>query len=132
LDVFNDFHPLIQFTSENEIDRRINFLDMALIRQDDKIISNYYSKTDSSNRILNLKSKHPFNMKLNTASSYAKRLKSLSLSNKSLNFGFKPYKKVSHMYMKTKLKDEDKAGVIYQLNCIGDQVLGQSCNKVYI
>jgi hypothetical protein len=26
----------------------------------------------------------------------------------------------------------DKAGVIYQLNCIGDQVLGQSCNKVYI
>jgi hypothetical protein len=23
--VFNDFHPLIQFTSENEIDRKINF-----------------------------------------------------------------------------------------------------------
>jgi hypothetical protein len=39
-----------------------------------------------------------------------------------------------NMYTKTKykLKDEDKSGVIYQLNCIGDQVLGQSCKKVYI
>jgi hypothetical protein len=62
LDVFNYFHPLIQFTSENEIDRRINFLDITLIRQDDKIISNYYSKTDSSNRILNFQSKHLLNM----------------------------------------------------------------------
>jgi hypothetical protein len=37
------------------------------------------------------------------------------------------------MYRKTKsrLKYEDKSGVIYQLNCIGDQGLGQSCNKVY-
>jgi hypothetical protein len=36
---FNDFHPSIQFTSENENDRRINFSDMTLIRQDDKIIT---------------------------------------------------------------------------------------------
>jgi hypothetical protein len=33
---------------------------------------------------------------------------------------------------KSELKQEDKAGVVYQLNCIGDQVLGQSYNKVYI
>jgi hypothetical protein len=60
--------------------------------------------------------------------------KKLTEVNESLNFGLKPYKTVSIMYTKTKskLKDEDKAGVIYQLNCIGDQVLGQSCNKVYI
>jgi hypothetical protein len=172
---------------------------MALIRQDYKIISNYYSKTDSSNKIRNFKSKHPFNMKFNTALAYAKRIKSLSHQqfyfsnfqmimndlptngypekvinkvikkykyfrrneprpmkkfcglpyipaisdkiakkltevNESLNFGFKLYKKVYNVYPKTKskLKDEGKAGVIYQLNCIGDQVLGQSCNKVYI
>jgi hypothetical protein len=74
----NDFHPLIQFTSEIEIDRRINYSDMTLIRQDNKIILNYYSKMDSSNRIVNFQSIHPFNMKFNTALAYAKRIKSLS------------------------------------------------------
>jgi hypothetical protein len=71
LDFFNDFHLSIQFTSENEIERGINFSDMTLIRKDDKIISNYFSKADSSNRILNFQSKHPFNMKFNTALAYA-------------------------------------------------------------
>jgi hypothetical protein len=54
--------------------------------------------------------------------------------NENLNFGFKPHKKVSNMYTRTKskLKDGDKAGVVYQPNCSGDQVLGQSCNKVNI
>jgi hypothetical protein len=60
--------------------------------------------------------------------------KKLTEPNESLNFGFKYYKKVSNMYamIKSKLNDEDKSGVIYQLNCIVEQVLGQSCNKVYI
>jgi hypothetical protein len=78
LDVFNNFHPLIQFTTENEIGRRITFVERTLIRQDGKIISNYYTKTDSSNRILNFQSKHSFNMKFDTALAYAKRIKSLS------------------------------------------------------
>jgi hypothetical protein len=209
LTVFNDFHPMIQFTSENESDNKINFLDMTLIRQNKEIITNYYSKECSSNRILNFKSKHPFNMKYNTALAYAKRIKTLSnrqfhssniqkieeiLSknsypkklickiikkykyykpnspvksnsviansqnqkkfagltyisnisnkiskklmekNKNLNFGFKPCNKVSNLYTKTKskLKKEEKAGLIYQLNCRGDQNSGQPCNKVYI
>jgi Reverse transcriptase (RNA-dependent DNA polymerase) len=207
LDVFNSFHQSIQFTSENENNQKINFLDMTLIRQENKIITNYYNKECSSNRILSFNSKHPFNMKFNTALAYAKRVKSLSHPqfyvsnieritevllknnypqnvidkvikkykffkpkntndeisdtrnnnkkfsgltfipgisnkvakkltgmNKDLQVGFKPYKKVSNIFTKTKskLKIENKSGVIYQLNCNGNQNSGELCNKVYI
>jgi hypothetical protein len=54
--------------------------------------------------------------------------------NPNLNFGFKPCNKIANVYTKTKsrLKKEDKSGIIYQLNCNGNQTKGEICNKVYI
>jgi predicted GIY-YIG superfamily endonuclease len=78
LDIFNNFHPRLKFTFEVENDRELPFLDMKLIRNEDSISTNYYRKATSSDRILNFLSAHPYQMKYNTALSFAKRVKSLS------------------------------------------------------
>lgn len=79
LDILNSFHPKIQFTMECEKKRRINFLDMTLIRtKEQKIITDWYSKPTSSNRLLNFLSAHPYVMKTNVASSFVNRMFTLS------------------------------------------------------
>lgn len=79
LRIFNNFGRRLKFTYEVEIDRKINFLDMTLIhRTDKKIITNWYHKEISSNRILSFLSNHPTSMKLNVITSFAKRVLSLS------------------------------------------------------
>lgn len=79
LNIFNNFHPKIQFTMEMEKNRKINFLDMTLIRtKKQRIITDWYSKPTSSNRLLNYISAHPFSMKRNVATSFVNRLFTLS------------------------------------------------------
>jgi Reverse transcriptase (RNA-dependent DNA polymerase) len=78
LEILNDFHPKLQFTVETEKNNLINFLDMTLIHDHDKITTNFYRKSTSSDRILNYLSKHPFHMRYNTAISFARRVKILS------------------------------------------------------
>jgi hypothetical protein len=78
LDILNNFHPKITFTKENQLNSRIPFLDMTLIKENGKIITNFYRKPTSSGRILNFHSAHPFHMKRNTAINFIKRIKRLS------------------------------------------------------
>ena len=56
----------------------MNFLDLTLIRKDNKILTNWYAKPTTSERILNYFSIHPNYMKLNVARSFIKRVLSLS------------------------------------------------------
>lgn len=65
---------------EIENDSKINFLDMTLIRQNNRIITNWYQKDTSSGRILNFLSAHPYKMKYNVGLSFAKRVQNLSHS----------------------------------------------------
>lgn len=81
LRVFNNFSKdgRLKFTHELEIDCKINFLDMTLIhRTDKKVITNWYHKEISSNRILSFLSNHPTSMKQNIITSFAKRVLTLS------------------------------------------------------
>jgi hypothetical protein len=78
LNILNSFHPKIQFTKENQQNSKIPFLDMTLIKENDRIITNFYRKPTSSGRILNFHSSHPFHMKRNTAINFIKRVKNLS------------------------------------------------------
>ena len=55
----------LQFTFELEQDKRINFLDMTLIRNNNMIITNWFRKQTSSNRVINYSSNHLTQQKKN-------------------------------------------------------------------
>lgn len=78
---FNGFSKggRLKFTHELECDRKINFLDLTLIhRTDKKVITNWFHKDISSNRMLSFLSNHPLSLKQNIITSFAKRVLTLS------------------------------------------------------
>lgn len=68
----------IQFTFEKETDFKINFLNVTLIREGNKIITNWYRKPYSSYRYLNYYSSHKRSIILNTAIQFIKTTLELS------------------------------------------------------
>lgn len=68
----------LRFTAEKEVNNTLPYLDMILIRKDQRIITNWYSKPTSSNNILNFLSNHPHKHKINVASNLVHRVLSLS------------------------------------------------------
>lgn len=78
-ELLNQFNGRLKFTNETERERKISFLDMTLIHQlNGKIITNWYTKTTSSDRLLNYLSFHPYNMKYNIAKSFVNKVFTLS------------------------------------------------------
>ena len=65
LNSFNAYDDNLQFTYEIENNNHLNFLDMTLIRINDKISTNWYQKPSSSGRILNFNSNHHIQLKKN-------------------------------------------------------------------
>jgi len=63
LNTFNSLHSRLQFTMEVEIDKKIPFLDLTFINDDDKLIFDLYKKPTFSGRFLNFYSHHPLNHK---------------------------------------------------------------------
>jgi hypothetical protein len=81
LNVFNAYHPAIQFTIEREVEQKIPFLDLLLIRKENgKIQTEFYVKPLASGRILNYNSNHPMHMKLNVAENLVRRMFELTSS----------------------------------------------------
>ncbi|XP_053681982.1 uncharacterized protein LOC128732703 [Sabethes cyaneus] len=79
LNTFNSHHPNIQFTYELEVDRRLPFLDMLLIRTADQSVkTQWYIKPISSGRFLDYNSQHPLHQKLNVAKNFINRVNKLS------------------------------------------------------
>lgn len=79
LEKFNDFHPRIQFTLEEEVENKLPYLDMLLHRSPDGLIKSvWYSKPCSSQRMLNYHSVHPINMLLNMAKNFTNRVRNLT------------------------------------------------------
>lgn len=80
-DLFNEFQKFnnnMKFTKEDERDQKIAFLDLKLIRMDNKIITDWYSKPTNSNRLLNYLSSHPQRVKINIAKSLINKIFKLS------------------------------------------------------
>ena len=65
LNTFNSYNHKIQFTIEKEWDEKICFLDVLIIRDGQKIKTNWYQKSTCSRRLLNFYSHHPLNYKIN-------------------------------------------------------------------
>ena len=64
LNTFNSYHSRLQFTHELETDNSINFLDVKLIRHNNKLSYNWYRKPSSSGRYLNFNSGHTKHQKI--------------------------------------------------------------------
>ncbi|XP_011859689.1 PREDICTED: uncharacterized protein LOC105557131 [Vollenhovia emeryi] len=58
LQIFNSFHPRLQFTIEEGTNRKLNFLDTTIIIRDDHIEFDWYQKPTFSGRYLNFESCH--------------------------------------------------------------------------
>ena len=65
INTFNSYDSNLQFTFELEQDKRINFLDITLIRNNNMIITNWFRKQTSSDRVINYSSNHPTQQKKN-------------------------------------------------------------------
>lgn len=65
VEVFNSYHPRLQFTIELG-GHSLNFLDVSLIKSDNRIITNWYRKPTASGRYLNFYSCHPLKQKIGT------------------------------------------------------------------
>lgn len=79
LNALNEYHNNIQFTMETEGENRdINFLDLTLKREGNKIETNWYKKTFASDRMLNYLSNHDSQMIRATAVAHIKTVINLS------------------------------------------------------
>ena len=78
LNVFNSFHPRLQFTLEVGELNTLNFLDVSLIIRDNHIIFDLYRKPSFSGRYLNFWSQHPVCQKRGTVIGLVDRVFHLS------------------------------------------------------
>lgn len=77
LNTLNSISVDVQFTCENEIDSKIPFLDLLLIRENDTLLIDYYRKPTSSNRILNFRSHHPMKQKISIVKQNLHKIRNL-------------------------------------------------------
>ncbi|XP_044766183.1 uncharacterized protein LOC123322305 [Coccinella septempunctata] len=102
LDLFNSFHEKLQFTVEIENNKSLPFLDVMVIRENDKMITDWYAKPSNSGRCLNFLSNHSFQQKKNVATNLIHRALALShktfekkniikITNILLNSNYPPY-----------------------------------------
>ena len=63
-DKFNNIHPNLVFTKENSINDSINFLDLNIKVENNKIVTNWYRKPIWSGRYLNFYSNHSLSNKI--------------------------------------------------------------------
>lgn len=74
LSAFNNYHPMLKFTLEEERDNSINFLDMTLTRDGrGNITTKWYRKEMASGRYLHFKGHNPTTHKRNVASAITDR-----------------------------------------------------------
>jgi len=88
LNIFNSFHPRIQFTMEIG-GNILNFLDVTLIKNNNKIEFDWFHKPTFSGRYLNFLSLHPITQKRGSLMSMIDRALLLShprYHNKNINF----------------------------------------------
>ena len=78
VNTFNSIHHKIQFTFEKEVDGALSYLDMKIIKKQNKVITNWYHKPYASNRLLNYNSEHSLQQKISTISNLKHRIFTLS------------------------------------------------------
>ncbi|XP_044756970.1 uncharacterized protein LOC123315369 [Coccinella septempunctata] len=70
---FNNIHDSLEFTLEEEINNRLNFLDMTFVRENEKLLTQWYRKEQNSIHILDFHSNHHQSQKKSTAIGFIDR-----------------------------------------------------------
>lgn len=78
LEKLNSWHPNLQFTAEIEKDQKIPYLDVLVIRDHNRLITDWYRKDISSSRIINFLSTHPPQQIINTAKNLISKILDIS------------------------------------------------------
>lgn len=78
LKTLNTYHNRIKFTIEKEENGQIPYLDINIVNDGNKIITNWYRKSTSSGRMINYNSTQPLQVKINTATNFIKKVIQLS------------------------------------------------------
>jgi hypothetical protein len=78
-------HPKIKFTVEEETNRKINFLDLTIIRKNNKHAFNIYRKPTYTDTTIHNSSQHPTTHKLAAYHSMVHRLLSIPMNKKHYN-----------------------------------------------
>lgn len=79
INTFNTYHPSLKFTFELEVNRKLAFLDVEVMRSDNgKIETKWYMKPTASGRIINFYSAHPTHQKVNVVKNMLHRSSALS------------------------------------------------------
>ncbi|XP_075160530.1 uncharacterized protein LOC142233476 [Haematobia irritans] len=88
LKTFNQYHNKLQFTMEKETNNCLPYLDIKVYRNNRTIVTEWYTKSIASGRILNFHSSQPINQKINTATNLLMKAITLSddkFKNKNIN-----------------------------------------------
>lgn len=88
LETLNAHHKKLQFTIEVENNDQIPYLDMKIMKDDKKLITDWYTKPTASGRFINYLSTQPKTMKINTATNFIKKVLDISderFKNKNIN-----------------------------------------------
>jgi hypothetical protein len=64
IDEFNKIHPKIKFTIDKEIQNKINYLDLTINKEDNKLTFTVYRKPTTTDSIIHNDSCHPNEYKI--------------------------------------------------------------------
>ena len=81
----NRIHPNLTFTSTQELNRTINFLDLLLTRHDNTIDKNIYRKPTTTDTTINYYSNHPLEHKMAAYRFLINKMNSLPLTHNKKN-----------------------------------------------
>ena len=77
LNILNSLDNDIKFTHEVENNNSLPFLDLLIVRDQEKILVDLYKKPISSNRLLNYKSHHPLHQKISIVKQMNNKIENL-------------------------------------------------------
>jgi len=83
LDKFNSMIPSTKFTLEQEQDNRINFLDITIIKNQDKLSLDIHRKPTTTDTVIDNDSCHPLEHKLAAIRYFSKRIGTYNLDHVS-------------------------------------------------
>jgi hypothetical protein len=80
---FNRIHPKINFTTEKETQNKINYLDLTITKQDNKLIFAIYRKPTTTDSIIHNNSCHPIEHKKSAINYLINRMNTYPLTHTS-------------------------------------------------
>jgi hypothetical protein len=96
LNLFNDLSPNLKFTVETEIDKKLNYLDLTITRNQDNLKFNIYRKPTTTDNVIPNDSCHPNEQKMASFRHFISRMNSYSLDKTDRTKELNTIKHIAH------------------------------------